>query len=161
MSDRKRWALPRPLGRAVERELARLGPAAQPLEVGRRWAEAVGPTVARHSWPANVKPDGTLVVHTSSSVWAHELTQLAGEIRARLGPDAPPALQFRLGPIPDPAPVSPTEEHGSPAEPFQATPSERREASRIAAEIDDPALRDTAARAIAAALARLRSARPI
>ena len=164
MSAPKNWGLPRSLGAAVERELDRLGHAARPLEVTRRWAEAVGPTVARNAWPARMRRDGTLVVHASSSVWSHELTQLGEEIRARLGSAAPVRLQFVVGPIPDipdATAASSPDTDGPAGISRQATPSEQNEARKMASGIEDLALRDAVSRAIAATLATRRCARPV
>ena len=161
MSGPRNWALPKRLAVAIDREFDRLGPVARPLEVTQRWADAVGPTVARNAWPARVRRDGTLVVHTSSSVWAHELTQLGDEIRDRLAPEAPAGLQFVVGAIPDPGPDSPPKPAGPPDLRREATPAELREAGQIASEIEDPALREAASQAIAATLARSRSARAV
>ena len=72
------------IGEAVEKQLARFdGKGAMPRIVAA-WPAAVGDVVARNSWPARVARDGTLHVHTSSSVWAFELGQLAPRILERL-----------------------------------------------------------------------------
>ena len=65
------------IGEDVERQLGRFdGGGAMPRIVAA-WPAAVGDEVARNAWPARVARDGTLHVHTSSSVWAFELGQLA------------------------------------------------------------------------------------
>jgi hypothetical protein len=143
-----------PIGADVKRELGRFGPAAGMAEVVAAWPGAVGEQIALNAWPARISRDGTLHVATSSSAWAFELTQLEVEIRRRLGDAvgaaAPERVRFAVGHIP---------ETGS-----DAVPKEKRtvpkvsealsaEGERIAASIEDPALREVVARAAAASLA--------
>jgi hypothetical protein len=146
--------LPGPIGDEVRRELARFGPEAGLGELVAAWPEAVGPGVAANAWPARIARDGTLHVATASSAWAFELTQLAGDVLARLrehlGGACPSALRFAVGPLP---------EGGAEAEQVRdrtvpKPTAEQAEASeRIAAAIEDEALREAVAKAIAASLA--------
>ena len=75
------------------------------------WPAAVGEEVVRNAWPARIARDGTLHVHTSSSVWAFELGQLAPRIlerlAAELGEHAPTALRFAPGHLPEAATGAP------------------------------------------------------
>jgi len=150
------------LGDSVERELARGGSKeALPLAaVTRVWTAAVGDTVARNAWPARIGRDGTLHVNTTSSTWAFELEHLAGDVenclREALGEAAPVGLRFAPGPVPEPpAPLAPEPlPRGQPASPETAA-----EASAAAALIEDPDLRELAARAARASLARTASDR--
>jgi hypothetical protein len=148
-----RGRLPAAIAESVRAELARLGaPAAGCAgDVASSWAEAVGPTIAANAWPARVARDGTLVVHTSSSVWAFELAQMEQAIRERLAPLAPPKLSFVVGPLPEPGPESVPKVQGVAHRPG---PPEREKAAEIARAIGDPELRQAVARAIAAGLAR-------
>jgi hypothetical protein len=142
---------------AVERQLSRFdGRGAMPRLVAA-WPAAVGAEVARNAWPARVARDGTLHVHTSSSVWAFELGQLAPRIlerlRAELGTAAPAGLRFAAGPLPEPAPEAPA----SPPRPASPPPPEAvRAGAELAASISDDELRERVARAAALSL----SARP-
>ena len=114
----------------------------------------MGPAIAANAWPGRISRDGTLHVATGSSAWAFELTQLSGDVLARLrehlGEACPPALRFAVGPLP---------ERGAEAEEIldRTVPkptAEQAEASkRIAATIEDQALREAVAKAIAASLA--------
>ena len=140
-----------PLGEDIRRELARFGPQAGLGEVVAAWPAAVGPGIAANAWPARIARDGTLHVATSSSAWAFELTQLEATVRAKLATrlegDAPPAVRFAPGPLP--------EAGGQPVEASKRVvprPSraEVEEGERIAGEI---ALREAVARAAAASLA--------
>lgn len=146
--------LPERIGEVVRGELARFGPAGAMGDVVAAWPAAVGDGIAANAWPARIARDGTLHVNTSSSAWAFELTQLEAEICRRLGDAvgeaAPERLRFAVGHIP---------ETGS-----EAAPNEKRtvpkvsaalsaEGQRIAASIEDPALREVVARAAAASLA--------
>jgi hypothetical protein len=147
-------SLPDLIGGEVRRELQRFGPAGNLGEIVAGWPAAVGPAIAANAWPGRIARDGTLHVATGSSAWAFELTQLSGEVLARLreclGEVCPPALRFAVGPLP---------ERGAEGEEVldRTVPkptAEQAEASkRIAATIEDQALREAAAKAIAASLA--------
>ena len=107
-----------------------------------------GTAIAANAWPARIARDGTLVVHTSSSAWAFELTQLDGEIRARLGPLAPARAKFIPGPLPGGAEdvKSPERVRGD------IQPEADLAARTLAADIADPELRELVARAAAISL---------
>jgi predicted nucleic acid-binding Zn ribbon protein len=62
------------LGDDVQRALGRLGPGSSIGALVEAWPAAVGEDVARHAWPARMSRDRTLIVNTSSSAWAFELT---------------------------------------------------------------------------------------
>jgi hypothetical protein len=152
------------IGDAVGKELARSGGGAGATlgEVTAVWPEAVGDAVSRQAWPLRLGRDGTLHIATASSTWAFELDRLSPEIRERLsallGGSAPAKLQFRVGPIPEPARPA-ADAAGSVSEPLQTTPETVSEAVSIAAEIEDPELRELVARAALGSLARARSGR--
>lgn len=142
------------IGGDIRRELGRFGPAAGMADIVAAWPGAVGEQIAANAWPARISRDGTLHVATSSSTWAFELSQLEGEIRKRLrdaaGGAAPARLRFAVGHIPetgsDPAPK---EKRTVP----KVSGALAAEGERIAASIEDPALREVVARAAAASLA--------
>jgi Dna[CI] antecedent, DciA len=143
------------IGTDVERELGRFGPAAGMGRLVSAWPDAVGETVARNAWPARLGRDGTLHVSTSSSAWAFELSQLAPTVlerlRAALAEEAPSALRFAPGRVPEP-PASPSAlATVSPARP---TPEECAIGEALAAGIADSDLRELVARAAAASLAK-------
>jgi Dna[CI] antecedent, DciA len=152
------------IGSEVERELARSGgqPVLPLAAITAVWSEAVGAAVARQAWPLRVSRDGTLHVATSSATWAFELDRLAadvlGALASRLAHDAPKKLRFAVGPIPEPSAVESSTMPAS-AEPPEPTSEEAAAAASAAAEIDDPELRELAARAARASLARARSGR--
>jgi Dna[CI] antecedent, DciA len=139
----------------VRRELARFDglPPAQLMRIVELWPAAVGETIAANAWPARLGRDGTLHVATSSSVWAFELAQLAPQILELLGDDAPRALRFALGHLPEPAAPAdpePLRERLAPA------PEDEFAARGLVAEIDDEDLRKIVAKAVALSLARRR-----
>jgi hypothetical protein len=152
------------IGDAVGRELGRSGDGTglALAEITAVWPEAVGEAVARQAWPLRISRDGTLHVATASSTWAFELDRLSPEIEARLaslaGAAAPKKLRFRVGPVPEPGAAS---DRGPdrPQEPLETTPETDSEAALLAAEIEDPELRELVARAARASLARARSGR--
>jgi len=139
----------------VRRELDRVGPGGGGLEaLTRAWTASVGDTIVRNAWPLRLAEDGTLHVATSSSTWAFELMRLAAtileQLRPLLGSATPRALKFAPGPLPEPPPPASS---AASREGPRATPEQRAEAASLAAEIDDPALRELVARAAAASLA--------
>ena len=148
----------------VERQLARGGSrSALPLAaVTAAWPEAVGETVARQAWPLRISRDGALHVATSSATWAFELDRLSPEIleqlASRLGDEAPTKVRFAVGPVPEPgAPKETTPVNPASSRPIP--PEVEAAAASAAAEIEDPELRELAARAARASLARARSGR--
>ena len=143
------------IGRAVEHQLARFdGKGAMPRIVGA-WPAAVGAEVARNSWPARVARDGTLHVHTSSSVWAFELGQLAPRVlerlREELGEAAPKALRFAQGHLPEPASGT-ADATDLPA--VSPTREAVERAAALAAGIDDEELRKQVEKAAAMCLSK-------
>jgi len=146
----------------VDRELERFGAPAVMVSVLRVWPVAVGETIARNAWPSRLARDGTLHVATSSSTWAFELSQLGPSILERLGEamgeDAPEALRFGPGRVPEPA-RDQTADHA--AQVLEPTAEARAEADRLAAAIDDPGLRERVARAAALSLSGAPSGRSI
>ena len=149
------------LERQIRRELGRIGPMDGDMTaIVRVWTAAVGETVARNACPARLARDGTLHVNTASATWAFELASLAPtileQLRNELGEAAPPKLRFTPGPIPDPLP-EPSARGAS--RPPEVAAEDRAEASALAAVIEDEELRELAARAAAAGLARARSDR--
>jgi hypothetical protein len=141
--------------RHVERQLGRFDGSGSMPRIVAAWRGAVGDEVARNAWPARVARDGTLHVHTSSSVWAFELGQLAprilDQLTAELGEHAPASLRFAQGHLPEPAPT-PTEE--APRKPAPPPPEAVAEATSLTSSIDDDELRETVAKAVALGLAR-------
>jgi hypothetical protein len=146
----------------VRRELARFGAPGGMPRLLEAWPDAVGPEIARNAWPARIARDRTLHVAASSSAWAFELSQLAPEIltrlRDRLGEDAPPALRFAPGHVPEPDEAS---FEMRPPTRLDPAPEERAQAALVANEIRDEELREKVQRAAAASLALGRSGRPV
>ena len=152
------------LGSEIRKELDRFGPAGAAagasgmVTIVRAWPAAVGETVARNAWPARLTREGPLLVHASSATWAFELGRMADEIlerlRAEVGRDAPPALRFVPGPIPEPSSEA-GEERATTAPAIEE--EDVAGAAEIAAAIEDEDLRETVSRAVAASLARSRS----
>jgi hypothetical protein len=146
------------LERQVREELGRFGPGeGSMVGIVRAWPTAVGETLARNAWPARLQRDGTLLVHTVSSIWAFELDRMAVEVlerlRAEAGDDTPAALRFTPGPVPEPpGPEAPE----SGRRPPDVRSEDAAEAVRIAAAVADEELRALVARAAAASLARAR-----
>jgi hypothetical protein len=149
------------IGQDVERQLGRFDGAGGMPRIVAAWPAAVGDEVARNAWPARVARDGTLHVHTSSSVWAFELGHLAPRILERLaealGSHAPPALRFVQGHLPEPAPA-PAETAVVAARP--PAPEALAEAASLTASIDDPELRERVREAAALSLSRALSRAP-
>ena len=146
---------PEPIAGAVREQLARFGGAGALADVVAAWPEAVGPAIAENAWPARAGRDGTLVVATSSSVWAFELTKLgedvAARLRNRLGERAPARLRFAVGRLPERGGAEPvtTSSRSAPI----VGDAERHAGEKIAAPIENEELRELVARAAAASLA--------
>ena len=143
------------VGDAVRDELRRFGPAAGMTEIVSAWPGAVGEAIARNAWPARLARDGTLHVHTDSSLWAFELAQHAptilGRLRAELAELAPKALRFVPGPLPEDASTAARERRPSAPAPGA---EDRARAAALAAGIESEELRNLVARAAAASLAK-------
>ena len=148
------------IGGELRGELARLGPGGGMVDVVEAWPAAVGDAVARNAWPARIARDGTLHVNASSSAWAFELTQLGPEIAARLrealGKQAPTALRFAVGPVPEPPPTASAAAVRAAVRP---TAEERELAAALTAGLGDDELRALVSRAAAASLSRAAAGR--
>ena len=142
-----------PVGEQIRAELSRVGADSGAGDAVTAWPAAVGEEIARHAWPARTQPDGTLVVHVRDAIWGFELTQRATEISERL--PGRPRLRFTPGPLPE------TATEPSPASRVEPSPEQVREATEIAAGIEDPELRESVAKVIKLALARARNDRPV
>jgi predicted nucleic acid-binding Zn ribbon protein len=143
------------IGDAVQRELARFGPAESMSEIVRAWPVAVGEQIARNAWPARLARDRTLHVATSSSAWAFELAQLEPKLlvplREALGETAPAALRFAPGKLPE---RSSEEIESRPRRGREPTAEERELAAALAAGIEDENLRKVVAKAALASLCK-------
>ena len=143
------------IGEEVTRELRRFGGGAAMPAVVTAWPPAVGDTIARNAWPARVGRDGTLLVHTSSSTWAFELTHLAPTILGRLADalagDAPKAIRFVPGRLPEPAAEPPSSAGRAPVE---VGPEARARGLELASVIENEELREQVARAAALSLSK-------
>jgi Dna[CI] antecedent DciA-like protein len=139
------------VGRDVERELGRFGPASGMAPIVGAWAEAVGPEIARNAWPARLARDGTLHVHARDSIWAFELTARADEIRRRLGDAAPPRLAFAPGPLPEQSPDAP---EAASRDAIRPTSEQVLKADSLVRGIRDEDLRKVVAKTVALSLAR-------
>jgi hypothetical protein len=159
MKRRRREALAAPesleviLERAGENRFACVRPPI-PAKV---WREAVGARIAERARPVSLW-SGVLVLRVPSSVWAHELSLLAGEVCSRLqerGIDAR-ELRFRVGAVP--AVDRPPERRVA-----RAVPASFPVPGELARTIDgvpDDALREAIARAAEANLAWQTVAKP-
>ena len=84
--------------------------------------------------------------------------EILARLREVLGEDAPAALRFTPGRVPDPVSEDPAQ--ALPPVPAP-TAADRAEGEKLAAAIEDPELRDLVARAAAASLATARDGRSI
>ena len=146
---------PERIGDDVKKELGRFGPAAGMAELVGAWPALVGEQIAKNAWPARFARDRTLHVTTSSSAWAFELTQLApqllGRVQEALGRDAPGAIRFAPGKLPD-APSPGAEEREKRV--VEPSPEDVERAFGLAAPIEDESLREVVAKTVARSLAR-------
>ena len=148
-----------PVGDAIRNALEALGgEPSNTHSLEQAWPAAVGVENARVAWPAKLGRDGTLYVNARDATWAFQLGMLAEEIlenlRSELGEAAPRALRFAPGPLPE-APS------GTVPQRLEPSPDDRAAGAAIAAEVEDPELRELVARTAAASLARARSTRDL
>jgi predicted nucleic acid-binding Zn ribbon protein len=95
---------PRPLDAALDAVVRTAAPAGLLPRVQACWAEAAGGEVALEAQPV-AERDGVVTVACSSSLWAHELELLAGDLLERLnsalgaagGPSRLKGLRFEVG----------------------------------------------------------------
>jgi hypothetical protein len=120
--------------------------------VVERWAETVGPSIARNAWPARLARDGTLHVSTADSVWAFELGHRADEIARRL---EVPGVRFTPGPLPRQEPPRPRPPELVP------TAEQERQAAALAAAIEDADVRQSVQKAVLLSLLRNASGGPL
>ncbi len=150
------------IGSEVRSVVSGLGPGGAMPELLKAWPDAVGDQIARNAWPARVARDGTLHVAVSSSAWAFELSQLAGEIASRLqkalGETSPRRLRFTSGPLPERPPEGGKRVNKKRRKP---SPAERGRAVRLTSEIGDEDLRKLVAKAAAESLAKGSDDRPV
>jgi hypothetical protein len=146
---------PERIGDDVKKQLGRFGPAAGMAELVGVWPSLVGEQIAKNAWPARFARDGTLHVTTSSSAWTFELSQLApqllGRLQEALGGDAPQAIRFAPGKLPD-EPNRAVEERGRKV--VEPSPEDVERAFELAARIEDESLREVVAKTAAQSLAR-------
>jgi hypothetical protein len=146
---------PERIGDGVKKELGRFGPAAGMAELVGAWPALVGEEIAKNAWPARFARDRTLHVTTSSSAWAFELSQLApqllGRLQEALGGDAPGAIRFAPGNLPD-APSADAEEREKRV--VEPSSEDVERAFELAAQIEDETLREVVAKTVARSLAR-------
>jgi hypothetical protein len=150
------------IGGEVRSVVSGLGPSGAMPEVLAAWPGTVGEEIARNAWPARIARDGTLHVSVLSSTWAFELSQFSTEIASRLQQalreDAPRALRFTPGPLPERPPEggkTVKEERRKPS------PAEREQAERLTSEIGDEDLRKLVAKAAAESLAKAAADRSV
>ena len=141
------------IGSNIKRQLARFDAQGAMPQIVAAWPAAVGDDVVRNAWPARVARDGTLHVHTSSSVWAFELGQLAPKIlerlHAELGGTAPKALRFAQGHLPELAAAMP---EAAPVQPVSPSREALEAAARLTAGIEDEELRKQVEKAVSLGL---------
>ncbi len=98
----RRKTVPRSIGSLLGPVLADLGleAASAAFRIAERWDEVVGPEIAKHCRPVEVRK-GVLEAVVDSSVWCQQLQmqrpQLLASLREALGEDAPSDLRFRVG----------------------------------------------------------------
>lgn len=123
------------------------------------WSRSVPPRILEHARPVRLVR-GVLIVHVSSSAWAHELHYLTEDLLARLRQAAPTSgiqkIRFQVGPLPDIP-----DRHRTPSPPPEPVrlASLPEELGRSLSKIQDDELRKTIAEAATTSLARSRATR--
>lgn len=112
-----------------------------------RWREIVGPQIASHTYPAEIRFD-TLHLTVDSAVWMHQLSFLKQEIIEKcnriLGKASIRKIQLRTGPLPPP--LDPPLE--APALKGKCTVEEEGFIEQQVSSIPDAALKEVVRRAL-------------
>ena len=131
-------------------------PAPGQLEVAKVfawWSRAVPSRIVEHARPVKLM-HGVLIVHVSTSSWAHELQFLSDDLLVELRKHAPQSgvrkLRFQVGPLPA-LPKRPPATR--PPQPVRLA-SLPEELGRALSRIDDDALREAITDAATISLAR-------
>ena len=115
------------------------------------WPQIVGPQIAAHAAPTEVRAN-TLRVVVDSSTWLHELTLLKPilieKLRRSTGGAIVRDVLFTIG---DPPPVSRPQPPPAPTR-AQIQPADQALLDAALAPLDDPVLRDSARRLVLRAL---------
>jgi len=121
-----------------------------------RWRELVGPQIASHTYPAEIRFD-TLHLTVDSAVWMHQLSFLKKEIVEKcnglLGKESIRKIQLRIGPLPPPL-ESPME---TPTPEGECSADEAAFIEQQIASIPDAELKEAARRALRRHLLKARS----
>jgi predicted nucleic acid-binding Zn ribbon protein len=116
--SRPPWRQPVRAAEALSSAFQRLGLAdrLRQHELWRVWADVVGPHIARHAQPREIR-HGRLVVHVTDPVWLHQLSmmrhRLVVALNERLGSPVVREMALRIGEVvevpsvPSPAPSRP------------------------------------------------------
>lgn len=97
------------MSRTVEELLEKMGLSSVILlaRLARSWPEAVGPLLARKTFPVRLR-GGVLTIRVPDHSWAQELTlaasDLVGKIGAHLGEGKVREVRFHVGPAPEAPP---------------------------------------------------------
>jgi hypothetical protein len=109
------------------------------------WSNLVGPQIAAHTAPREVRAK-TLWVVVDSSTWLHELTLLKPLLLEKLSPHAGTAVvrdvRFVIGEVPP----TPRWDQETPRTATPLTPEEEAAVNRTVSAISDPDIRESARR---------------
>lgn len=100
---------PRGIGGLINKALRDqgLGPRVAEVDLKKRWAEIIGPDLARYVAPEGLR-HGELTVIVPSAVWSQEIMgmseTLLQQIRERMHSPAVQKLRVRIGRVPPPPP---------------------------------------------------------
>jgi len=156
---------PTPIGATLREYLggAGLGGLTVAASIASKWPEMVGPGIAGHSRPQEIK-GGRLTLIVDSSAWMNQLSLLSGDIvskiNAALGEDVVTDIRLRAGKIsPSTSGALAKPKRGSERPPRRKlTADEQADIERTASEIDDPELRARAKRLLEKAAATRKKA---
>lgn len=141
--------------------LARLtstpGPASPIDRLREAWV-AVAPRAAAHSSPERLSRAGVATVACSHAGWAQELSAHAAQLLARIGEHAPDLAvrQLRFSVAAGPPRHGREAPRIAPA-PVRPGPADLASAASAVVDVEDPELRETLRRAVAAGLALQRN----
>ncbi len=162
--SRPPWRQPVRAAEALSAAFQRLGLAdrLRQYELWRVWPGAVGPHIARHAQPKELR-HGRLVVHVTDPIWLHQLSmmrhRLVGALNERLGAHIVREAVLRIGEVLE-VPMVPPPESGMPKAEVSPDPERLARIEALLAPLGDVPFRDELFRLLVRASVAIREEKP-
>ncbi len=161
---RQAWRQPVRAADALSAAFQRLGlmDRLRQHELWRVWPRAVGPHIARHAQPKEIR-HGRLVVHVTDPIWLHQLSmmrhKLVAALNGQLGSTIVREMALRIGELPEMS-LFPGSGPISPAEDVQPDPARLAKIQALLAPLGDAPFREELFRLLVRASVATREVRP-